>query len=226
MTGLLSLTRELLARCEGSREMEWASSASPREEPPSLESLSREVGACRKCRLGGERLRAVFGAGSPRARVMFIGEGPGYEEDRRGEPFVGKAGELLDKILAAIGLSRETVYIANIVKCHPMAEPSVPDRRGNDRPPTPEETAACRPYLDAQIDLIRPGFLVALGASAARALTGSTQGITAMRGQWKEYRGIPLLPTYHPAALLRDESLKVHAWRDMKSLKAAMEARP
>jgi DNA polymerase len=219
---LLSLSRELLARCETSRETEWSSS---HEEASPLEALSREVDSCRRCRLGGERLRAVFGVGSSRARVMFVGEGPGYEEDRRGEPFVGKAGELLDRILAAIGLSRRTVYIANVVKCHPMAVPSEPDRRGNDRPPTPEETAACRPHLDAQIDLIRPDFLVALGASAARALTGGAQGITALRGQWKEYRGIPLLPTYHPAALLRDESLKALVWKDMKSLKAAMEAR-
>lgn len=193
-----------------------------------LAQLKAEVGSCRKCPLGAQRLTAVFGVGSPTAQVIFVGEGPGYEEDRQGEPFVGKAGQLLDKILAAIGLSRETVYIANIVKCHPMADPSTPDARGNDRPPTAAEMAACRPYLEEQIRLIRPKVLVTLGNSATKALLGVETGISRLRGQWQELNvpglgPVRVLPTYHPAALLRDPNLKRDVWTDMKNLKQELE---
>ncbi|MBI4424150.1 MAG: uracil-DNA glycosylase, partial [Elusimicrobia bacterium] len=155
----------------------------------------------------------------------FVGEGPGFQEDHIGEPFVGKAGQLLDNILAAIGLSRDTVYIANVVKCHPMKDPAQPESRGNDRPPAPEEIEACRPYLEEQLRRIAPRFVVALGAVAARALLREETGIKKIRGQWRELAvpGLPrplrLLPTFHPAALLRDPSLKREVWTDMKSLR-------
>lgn len=196
--------------------------------PERLAALKAEVASCRKCPLGAQRLTAVFGVGSPAAQVMFVGEGPGYDEDRRGEPFVGKAGQLLDKILAAIGLSRGTVYIANIVKCHPMADPSTPDARGNDRPPTAAEMAACRPYLEEQIRLIRPKVLVTLGNSATKALLGVETGISRLRGRWQELSvpglgPVKVLPTYHPAALLRDPNLKRDVWTDMKNLKQELE---
>lgn len=188
-----------------------------------LARLSTEVSGCRRCALAVSRIKPVFGVGSPAAGVMFVGEGPGYEEDRKGEPFVGKAGQLLDKILAAINLSRETVYITNIVKCHPMADPSNPEARGNDRPPAPEEVTACRPYLDAQIAVIRPRCIVALGAPAAKTLLNTSQGITALRGKWHTLKfshgSVKVLPVYHPAALLRNPSLKLETWKDMKSLR-------
>jgi DNA polymerase len=192
-----------------------------------LAALAAEVSACRKCPLGEQRLNAVFGVGSAEARVVFVGEGPGFDEDHQGEPFVGKSGQLLDKILAAIGLSRkENAYIANIVKCHPMADPSNPEKRGNDRPPTPQESAACRGYLDRQLEIIAPRAIVTLGAVAARTLLGTTEGITSLRGKWREYQGVPVLPTFHPAALLRDPNLKRDVWEDMKSLKKALEETP
>ncbi|MBI5203217.1 MAG: uracil-DNA glycosylase [Elusimicrobia bacterium] len=190
-----------------------------------LDALKEQVSACRKCPLGTQRLNAVFGVGSPSADVMFVGEGPGYQEDRQGEPFVGKAGQLLDDILKAIGLSRQTVYIANVVKCHPMTDPTNPEARGNDRPPTPEEIDECRPYLEEQIRLIKPRFVVTLGNVATRALLREEIGITRARGIWRELvvpgleRPVRLLPTFHPAALLRDPSLKRDVWTDMKNLR-------
>jgi len=239
---LLKLTRELRARAESLDAGDWV--ANPVGERPAsqavgaaqaLEALERTVEACRLCPLGSQRIRPAYGVGSHEAEVLFIGEGPGYEEDRRGEPFVGKAGQLLDRILASIGLSRKTVYIANIVKCHPMVDPSRPEKRGNDRPPTPDEIAACRGYLDEQIRLIRPRFLVTLGAVASKVMLRTETGITRLRGQWREYELenvteaasdpelIPLLPTFHPAALLRNPDLKRDVWNDMKSLKRRLE---
>lgn len=188
-------------------------------------SLSREIEACRACPLGAQRLRAVTGVGSLDADVMLVGEGPGFEEDHRGEPFVGASGQLLDKILEAIGLSRKSVYIANIVKCHPMIDPSDPERRGNDRKPSPEEIAACRKWLDLQIRAIRPRFIVTLGAVPAGVLLNDASPISRIRGVWREYDpggGAPavrLLPTFHPAALLRNPDLKRDVWTDMKSLR-------
>lgn len=229
---VLAATRELLARVRASGPEDWdwtAESPSPGLRPAapigrgdSLEAMAKEVEACRKCPLGAARLRPAFGVGSPDAKVMFIGEGPGFEEDHRGEPFVGKAGQLLDQILASIGLSRSAVYIANIVKCHPMVDPSDPEKRGNDRPPTAEEMAACRPYLDRQIALIRPRVIVTLGNVSTRVLLNTTAGITALRGQWRDYNGIRLLPTFHPSALLRDPALKRPVWEDMKALRAEL----
>lgn len=244
---LLELTRELRLRVLQSHESDFAfglstestrvesvdksaeaAAAPAAEASDELGTLAQRVAACRACGLGATRLKPVFGVGSPDAEVMFIGEGPGFEEDHKGEPFVGKSGQLLDRIMESIGLSRKTVYIANIVKCHPMVEPD-PEKRGNDRPPTPEEIAACRGYLDEQIRLIQPRVIVTLGAVPARVLLGTTEGITKLRGQWRQYTpegGSPvaLLPTFHPAALLRDPDLKKHVWTDMKNLRARLAA--
>ncbi|HAH07805.1 MAG TPA: uracil-DNA glycosylase [Elusimicrobia bacterium] len=230
---LARLSRELRARAELTEPEDWAAgpaagAAGPTGAREALALLQQAVASCRLCALGSQRLNAAFGVGSPEARVMLIGEGPGYEEDRQGVPFVGPAGQLLDKILASIGLSRDTVYITNIVKCHPMEDPSDPGKRGNDRPPSPEESAACRPYLDEQIRLVRPEALVTLGAPAAKVLLATQEGITRLRGRWREYQPaggepIPLLPTYHPAYLLRDPSKKSDTWTDMKELKKFLE---
>jgi DNA polymerase len=205
-----------------------AKAAPRRGERPKAEvfaELSEKIKACRACPLGAARIQAVPGVGSPDAKVMFVGEGPGFDEDHRGEPFVGRSGQLLDKIMASIGLSRQTVYIANIVKCHPMVDPSDPEKRGNDRPPSPEEIAACRGWLDTQIRTIRPRVIVTLGAVPARVLLDDATGITKIRGRWRTYdpgEGAPsvrLLPTFHPAALLRNPDLKRDVWEDMKNLR-------
>ncbi|OGR48470.1 MAG: hypothetical protein A2X33_02700 [Elusimicrobia bacterium GWA2_51_34] len=196
-----------------------------------MAALSDEVSACRKCPLGHARIKAVFGVGSLKAEVVFIGEGPGYAEDHRGEPFVGRSGKLLDKILETVlGLSRGQVYIANIVKCHPMKDPEHPESMGNDRPPAPEEISACRPYLEKQLTLIKPRCVVTLGSVAAKLILGETRGISLLRGKWYDYpnglfgsHALKVLPTYHPAALLRNPNLKRDTWEDMKMLKAFLE---
>ena len=239
---LLELARRLRRRVEQSHRSSWDLRAARRDAPSPeggrspfpegtrqsrLAALAEAVRSCRLCPLGATRIKPVPGVGSPEARVLFVGEGPGFEEDRRGEPFVGPAGELLDRILAAIGLSRQTVYIANMVKCHPMKDPGRPEARGNDRPPAPEEMAACRPHLEEQIRILAPGFIVALGAVAARALLGSEAPIGRLRGTWAEYRdgdlAVRVLPTYHPAALLRNPELKKDVWKDMKALRAELD---
>lgn len=190
----------------------------------------KTIGDCHLCPLGDTRIKLVFGVGNPDARVMFIGEGPGFDEDRQGEPFVGKAGQLLDRIMSSIGLSRSTVYIANIVKCHPMVDPTARDQRGNDRPPRPNEIEKCLPFLKEQIAIIKPNVVVLLGATAARALLGRTEGISSLRGRFHDisliegHPPIPVLPTYHPAALLRDENLKKFVWEDMKLLRNKLNA--
>jgi uracil-DNA glycosylase family 4 len=189
-----------------------------------LDELAEKIKACRACELGSYRIQAVPGVGSAKAEVMFVGEGPGFKEDHTGEPFVGRSGQLLDKIMESIGLSRATVYIANIVKCHPMKNPKDPESHGNDRPPSPEEMAACRGWLEAQIRAIKPKVIVTLGAVPARALLDDQTPITKLRGQWRTYdpgAGLPpikLLPTFHPAALLRNPDLKRDVWVDMKNL--------
>lgn len=236
---LKELTKALRRRVSLSDSSDWM--VSPAAKPPaealkksadsrppragSLSELAEGIKACRDCPLGATRIQAVPGVGSAGAEVMFIGEGPGFKEDHTGEPFVGRSGQLLDKILEAIGLSRKTVYIANIVKCHPMKDPSDPESRGNDRPPTQEEMDACRGWLEAQIRAIKPKVIVTLGAVPAKALLGDLTPITKIRGQWRTYdpggglAPIKLLPTFHPAALLRNPDLKRDVWEDMKSLK-------
>ena len=170
--------------------------------------------ACVKCpHLAASRTTVVFGVGNIDAQLMFVGEAPGADEDEQGEPFVGRAGQLLTKIILATGLSRADVYIANILKCRP----DTPGQSAGNRPPTPEERATCIPYLQEQIDLIKPKAIVALGATAVDGLLGKTLGITKLRGNWQTYRGIPLMPTYHPAYLLRNQSLseKRKVWEDI-----------
>jgi len=183
-----------------------------------LEKLSRQVEKCRKCPLGETRIRAVFGQGNPAARIMFIGEGPGYQEDHQGLPFVGRAGQLLDNLLKEVGLKRSDVYITNVVKCHPMVDPANPEKRGNDRPPHPEEVQACWPYLQQQISVIKPKVICALGAVAGQTLTGLAIPLGQMRRQLYDFSGIPLLVTYHPAAILRNDNLLPLCLQDFRRL--------
>jgi uracil-DNA glycosylase family 4 len=170
--------------------------------------------ACVKCpHLASSRKTVVFGVGSIDAQLMFVGEAPGADEDEQGEPFVGKAGQLLTKIIETMGLQRGDVYIGNILKCRP----DTPGQSAGNRKPTSDEMATCIPYLHEQIDLIQPKVLVALGATAVEGLLGKTIGITKLRGTWKTYRNIPLMPTYHPAYLLRNQAMseKRKVWEDM-----------
>jgi uracil-DNA glycosylase len=176
---------------------------------PELESLAATVAGCTRCRLAEGRKNVVFGSGNPDADLMFIGEGPGAEEDRQGLPFVGPAGELLTKIIQAIDLKREEVYIANVVKCRPP---------GN-REPQPDEVQACRGFLEKQIALVRPRILVALGRTAAQTLLGNESPIGQLRGRWYQVLGIPTMVTYHPAALLRNQALKRPTWEDMQQVR-------
>ncbi len=179
-----------------------------------LVELERSAQECTKCRLSENRRTVVFGEGHSCAVVMFIGEGPGAEEDRTGRPFVGQAGQLLDRMIFAMGFDRSEVYIANVVKCRPP---------GN-RDPRDDEAAACAPYLDRQIELIAPRVIVALGKPATRRLTGSTAAIGSLRGRWTSYRGVPLLPVYHPAYLLRTPSAKRQMWDDLKKIIARLNS--
>lgn len=173
-----------------------------------LEELEKEVARCQKCRLHRHRTQTVFGVGNPQARILFIGEGPGEEEDKQGIPFVGRAGQLLTKMIEAMGLKREEVYIANVIKCRPP----------NNRDPEPDEIEACMPYLKAQISFIQPEVIIALGKFASQALTGSPTPITKMRGHWYSFEDIPLMPTYHPSYLLRQQGQKKYAWEDLKKV--------
>ena len=179
-----------------------------------LESLAATAAGCTLCRLSEKRQTVVFGEGDPRAGVMFIGEGPGADEDRTGRPFVGQAGKLLDRMIFAMGLDREEVYIANVVKCRPP---------GN-RDPEDDEVDACAAYLDRQIELIEPAVIVALGKPASRRLTGTSKPMGALRGRWSSYRGTPLMPIFHPAYLLRQPKLKREAWEDLKLVVARLQA--
>ena len=179
-----------------------------------LTALRKAVSACQKCEhLAATRTQTVFGTGHPNADLMFVGEAPGADEDRLGEPFVGRAGELLTKIITAMGLSRDDVYLANVLKCRPDTPKGAP---GN-RPPTPLEMQRCLPYLREQIAIIQPRILVALGKTAMLALTGTDESMGALRRRWFTFENIPLLPTYHPSYLLRtgsnDDKRKV--WEDM-----------
>ncbi len=184
-----------------------------------LDALRPEVLACLKCpHLVSSRTQVVFGVGNPAAELMFVGEAPGADEDRQGEPFVGRAGQLLTRIIQAMGLTRETVYIANVLKCRPNTPPG---SRGN-RAPTPEEMDTCKPYLLRQIDIIQPRVIVALGATAVQGLLGVKPTMGSIRGRWQTFRGIPLMPTFHPSYLLRAEDgpdrghgEKRKTWEDM-----------
>ncbi len=185
-------------------------SLTPPQKAERLAELERQVAACVLCPLCKGRTQTVFGDGDPDARLLFIGEGPGADEDAQGVPFVGRAGQLLNKMIAAMGLARESVYIANVVKCRPP---------GN-RAPTPDEGAACWAYLLEQIELIAPEVIVVLGNAATKALLGTKVGITRLRGHWQAFDDIPVMPTFHPSYLLRqytpDNRRKV--WSDLQAV--------
>lgn len=187
--------------------------AIPETPPPasaadSLEAVRHELGDCSRCKLSRGRRNLVFGAGNPRARLVFVGEGPGAQEDAQGIPFVGAAGQLLTKMIEAMGLSRDEVYICNVIKCRPP---------GN-RNPEPDEVAACSPFLARQIQAIGPEAIVTLGKFAAQTLLETTEPISRLRGRWHRYQGIDLLPTFHPAYLLRSPHEKRKAWEDLQQV--------
>ena len=195
---------------------------SKNDKAAAMAALRERALACTRCpHLAASRKHVVFGVGSIEAQLMFVGEAPGADEDELGEPFVGKAGQLLTKIIQATGLSRADVYIANILKCRP----DTPGQSAGNRKPNPEEMETCIPYLHEQIDLIRPKVLVALGATAVEGLLGKTVGITKLRGNWQTYRGTPLMPTYHPAYLLRNQAMsqKRIVWEDMLQVMEKLE---
>ena len=185
----------------------------PKEE---LEQISADLGDCRRCKLWRQRRHIVFGQGDPRAALVFVGEGPGEEEDRQGVPFVGAAGQLLTRIIEAMGLQREAVYICNVIKCRPP---------GN-RNPEPDEIAACLPFLRRQIEAIDPRYICTLGAVAAQALLETQEPLGRLRGRFQDYRGIRLMPTYHPAYLLRYPEKKRAVWQDVQQLMAALVPAP
>ena len=171
-----------------------------------LRAIRADLGDCTRCKLHGGRTNIVFGAGDPAAQLMFVGEGPGADEDQQGEPFVGRAGQLLTKMIEAMGFARSDVYIANVVKCRPPA----------NRDPEPDEIEACEPFLKSQIAAIRPRVIVALGRFAVQTLLHDTTPISRQRGKWREYEGVKLMPTFHPAYLLRSPAEKKPAWEDLQ----------
>ena len=218
------------------RESEWRARAAEPMEPPepseplepsepirvftsqadALSRLKIEIGPdCQRCKLHTlGRHQVVFGVGNPNADLMFVGEGPGADEDLQGEPFVGRAGQLLTKIIEAIGMTRQDVYIANVIKCRPP----------QNRNPEPDEVDTCEPFLFQQIDAIRPKVIVALGSFAARALLRTQDPISRLRGRIHEYRGSKLIPTFHPAYLLRNPSSKKEVWEDMKLVRTLLNS--
>ncbi|MBI3872619.1 MAG: uracil-DNA glycosylase [candidate division Zixibacteria bacterium] len=202
--------RQLLA-AEPTLEL-FASGTKPRR-AQSLDQLYEEIHTCTKCPLGFTRTKFVFGVGNPKAEILFIGEAPGRDEDLKGEPFVGRAGQLLDKMLAAIDLSRGQVYIANILKCRPP----------ENRDPLPEETNACLPHLAEQIRLLAPPFICAMGRIAAQILLDTKTPISKLRGQFYELGSSRLLVTFHPAALLRNPEWKKDTWKDLQALRRAYD---
>ena len=172
------------------------------------EELEESINNCEKCKLCKNRTHIVFGTGNKESKIMFIGEGPGADEDREGIPFVGKAGQLMNKALDGLGIKREEIYIANIVKCRPP----------NNRDPQKDEAEACLDYLRNQVMLVKPEKVVLLGRIALQNILGEEYKITASRGKWIEKNGIKYMPTWHPAALLRDESKKIEFWKDLKEV--------
>jgi uracil-DNA glycosylase family 4 len=182
------------------------------QRPAALAAVRDLIGECQRCQLAQGRNKIVFADGDPNAQIMFVGEGPGADEDAQGLPFVGRAGQLLNNMIAAMGLKREQVYIANIVKCRPP----------QNRKPEPGEANTCMPFLERQIEIVRPRVLVALGATAAAYLLGMRGSIASMRGRIHDYRGIQTVVTYHPAFLLRDPTQKKEAWKDLQMAMSAL----
>lgn len=179
-----------------------------------LDVIRTDLGDCRRCGLADKRTKLVYGVGNPNARLVFVGEAPGRDEDLQGEPFVGEAGQLLDRILKAMGMQRRDVYICNVLKCRPP----------NNRDPLPEEVATCEAFLDRQIAAIKPQVIVALGRFAVQSLLKTRTPISRLRGEWQSYQGIPLMPTYHPAYLLRNPEGKRDVWEDMKDVMRRLQA--
>jgi DNA polymerase len=177
-----------------------------------LTVIRAEIGDCQRCRLASGRQNIVFGVGNPQAHLVFVGEAPGADEDQQGEPFVGKAGQLLTKMIEAMGYTRQDVYICNVIKCRPP---------GN-RNPEPDEVERCEPFLKQQLGAIRPRMIVTLGKFAAQCLLRDDTPISRLRGNFRTYEGVPLMPTFHPAYLLRDPSKKKEAWSDLKEVNAAL----
>jgi uracil-DNA glycosylase len=182
--------------------------AAERREGDTLEIIRDDLGECTRCKLHKHRNKIVFGDGNPKAELVFIGEGPGHDEDVQGLPFVGRAGKLLTQMIEAMGLQRSDVYICNVVKCRP------PENRQPER----DEIAACSPFLVRQIESIRPKVIVCLGATAAQMLLNTNRGISGFRGEWLDYRGTRLLATYHPAYLLRNPAAKSEVWKDLQKV--------
>lgn len=189
--------------------------APPRDPQALLAALRDEIGDCRRCKLCEARTNIVFGVGNPHAKLMFVGEGPGADEDAQGEPFVGRAGQKLNEMIHAIGLERKDVYIANVVKCRPP---------GN-RDPEPDEVATCSPFLFRQIEAIQPKAIVTLGSPATKTLLATKAGITSLRGRWGSFRGIPVMPTFHPAFLLRKYTVenRLAVFADLKAARARID---
>lgn len=177
------------------------------------EELEQSIVNCNKCKLCTNRTNIVFGVGNKEANIIMIGEGPGADEDKQGEPFVGKAGQLMNKALTGLGIKREELYIANIVKCRPPS----------NRVPEQDEAEACLNYLRNQVVLVKPKIIVLLGSTALKNILGKEYSITAMRGKWIEQKGIYYMPTWHPAALLRDENKKIEFWNDLKEVRKKEE---
>ena len=190
---------------EGS-DVQNAEAANP--DSAALDAIFNELGNCQRCGLGASRTKLAYGVGNPNARLVLVGDAPGREEDLQGEPFVGEAGQLLDRILQAMGLHRNDVYICNVLKCRPP----------NNRDPQPEEGATCEAFLVRQIAAVRPQVIIALGRFAVHSLLKTNAPISKLRGEWQSYQGIPLMPTYHPAYLLNNPEGKRDVWDDMKQV--------
>ena len=201
--GCYGISGEASPRPEGSEN-----TAESTTDDQALHSIREALGDCQRCPLSATRNKIVFGCGSPRADLMFIGEAPGADEDEQGEPFVGAAGKLLDKMIVAMGWSRDSVYIANVLKCRPP----------NNRDPKLDEVAACEGFLAQQIRSVSPAAIVTLGKPAAHLLLKTTESMGRLRGSWQDYEGIPVMPTYHPAYLLRDPSKKREVWADLQQV--------
>lgn len=182
----------------------------------SLSRIREDIGDCKRCKLHKGRTKIVFGVGNPKAELMFVGEGPGRDEDMQGEPFVGRAGKLLTQMIEAMGLKREDVYIANVVKCRPP----------ENRLPEKDEITTCSPFLVRQIEVIKPKVICSLGSCSAQTLLQTTQGISKFRGEWLDFRGTKLMATYHPAYLLRNPGAKGEVWKDLQKIMAELGLKP
>lgn len=216
---LRQIVGELRATLEAQQQLgleyvdaRWPEGPAPAR-PMTLEEVRQEMGECTRCKLHRHRTQIVFGVGNPKARLVFVGEAPGADEDAQGEPFVGRAGQLLTKIIEAMGMRREDVYICNIIKCRPP----------NNRTPESDEILACQPFLLKQLQAIGPQFICALGGPATQTLLQTKEAISRLRGKFYDFHGIPLLATYHPAFLLRNPHEKKTVWEDMKFLLREMQ---